>query len=549
MCSAPSGQEYRVAYLPAESDSGMFGGNSNWRGPIWMPVNALDHPGAAPVLRYYGDDFTVECPTGSGHQMTLLEVAEEIARRLARDLPARRERPAAGLRRHRQVPGRSALARLILFYEYFHGDNGAGLGASHQTGWTGVVARADAPVRGADTGDGAHVALDVRAVADAGEVTAAKTDGSRPPRPRTRSSTSSTPASTSRSGRACSGVRRPSTTSRTTELDAIAARGFDWVWLLSVWRTSPAGRQIALADAGLRREFEATLSDLRDEDVGGSGFAITGYEVSPALGGDAALTRVRERMAARGLRLMLDFVPNHMATDHPWVESHVDYFVSGSELDLLRAPGNYTRIERSEGDVVLAHGRDPYFAGWTDTLQLDYSNPAVCEAMTEELVRIARRCDGVRCDMAMLLLPDVFERTWGRHAQPFWAPAIAAAREAVPGFTLMAEVYWDLEWTMIQLGFDYAYDKRLYDRLVAGYARPVREHLWAGLDYQVHLARFLENHDEPRAAAVFPPDQHEAAALDHVPRARPTVPPRGPAGRTSSPHLAPPRTRAGRAHR
>jgi hypothetical protein len=308
---------------------------------------------------------------------------------------------------------------------------------------------------------------------------------------------------------------RPATLDDITdeELDAIAARGFDWVWLLSVWRTSPAGRQIALADPRLRREFEATLPDLRDEDVGGSGFAITGYDVSRALGGDEALARLRARMAARGLRLMLDFVPNHMATDHPWVESHVDYFVSGSELDLLSAPGNYTRIERSAGDVVLAHGRDPYFPGWTDTLQLDYSNPALCEAMTEELVSVARRCDGVRCDMAMLLLPDVFERTWGRPAQPFWGPAIARAREAVPGFTLMAEVYWDLEWTMLKLGFDYAYDKRLYDRLVAGYARPVREHLWAGLDYQVHLARFLENHDEPRAAAVFPPDQHEAAAL------------------------------------
>ncbi len=115
--------------------------------------------------------------------------------------------------------------------------------------------------------------------------------------------------------------------------------------------------------------------------------------------------------------------------------------------------------------------------------------------------------------MAMLLLPDVFEHTWGRPAQPFWRPAIERVRDAVPGFTFMAEVYWDLEWTLLQLGFDYAYDKRLYDRLVAGYARPVREHLWAGLDYQRHLARFLENHDEPRAASVFPPDRHEAAAL------------------------------------
>src|SRR5262249_7508553 len=161
--------------------------------------------------------------------------------------------------------------------------------------------------------------------------------------------------------------------------------------------------------------------------------------------------------------------------------------------------------QRADGsEAILAHGRDPYFAGWTDTLQLDYSNPATVTAMTTELLRVADRCDGVRCDMAMLLLPDVFERTWGRPAQPFWTDAIAAVRAAHPGFRFLAEVYWDLEWTMQQLGFDDAYDKRLYDRLVAGRAAPVRDHLRAGLDYQSRLARFLENHDEPRAAATFP---------------------------------------------
>ena len=115
--------------------------------------------------------------------------------------------------------------------------------------------------------------------------------------------------------------------------------------------------------------------------------------------------------------------------------------------------------------------------------------------------------------MAMLVLPEVFERTWGRRAEPFWPAAVARVHETVPGFLFMAEVYWDLEWTMQQQGFDYAYDKRLYDRLREGAARPVREHLQAGLDYQGRLARFLENHDEPRAAATFAPDAHRAAAV------------------------------------
>jgi hypothetical protein len=162
---------------------------------------------------------------------------------------------------------------------------------------------------------------------------------------------------------------------------------------------------------------------------------------------------------------------------------------------------------------VLAFGRDPYFSGWPDTLQLDYSNPATQDAMRGELLRIAGQCDGVRCDMAMLVLPDVFERTWGRRAPLFWPETTALVRKRVPGFCFMAEVYWDLESAMHQQGFDYAYDKRLYDRLREGHARPVREHLLAGLDYQDRLARFMENHDEPRAAATFEPPIHEAAAI------------------------------------
>jgi hypothetical protein len=297
------------------------------------------------------------------------------------------------------------------------------------------------------------------------------------------------------------------------ELDRLASNGFDWIWLLSVWRTGPAAQAISRANPEWRHEFQQTLPDLRDEDIAGSGFAITGYTVHPGLGGDAALARIRQRLRDRGLRLMLDFVPNHTAPDHPWVSEHPEYYVGGTEADLAREPHNYTRIALQNGDRVLAFGRDPYFAGWPDTLQLDYSNPATQEAMRSELLRIATQCDGVRCDMAMLVLPDVFERTWGRRAPLFWPDTTRRVRERVTGFTFMAEVYWDLEWTMQHQGFDYAYDKRLYDRLRDGHARPAREHLHAGLDYQDKLARFMENHDEPRAAATFAPPMHEAAAI------------------------------------
>lgn len=296
-------------------------------------------------------------------------------------------------------------------------------------------------------------------------------------------------------------------------LDGFAKMGFEWIWLLSVWTTGETARKISRENPGWQEEFKKTLPDLSEEDIGGSGFAITGYQVHPALGGDEALRRLRERLQKRGLKLMLDFVPNHMGPDHPWVQEHPEYFVAGTENELAQFPKNYKKVAVKDSHRILAFGRDPYFDGWPDTVQLDYSNPATVEAMTREIVRISGQCDGVRCDMAMLVLPEVFERTWGRKAQPFWSNAIDAVHAQTPDFVFMAEVYWDMEWNMQQEGFDYAYDKRLYDRLVDGHARPVREHLHAALDYQEKLARFLENHDEPRAAATFEPAVHKAAAV------------------------------------
>ncbi len=296
------------------------------------------------------------------------------------------------------------------------------------------------------------------------------------------------------------------------ELDRFAQMGLGWIWFLSVWQTGLAGQQVSRSRPEWRKEFKETLPDLKEEDIAGSGFAVTGYSVPAGLGGDAALARLRARLQQRGLRLMLDFVPNHTGLDHPWVQTHPEYYVAGSAADLARAPQNYVRVKGPGGELILAHGRDPYFDGWPDSLQLDYSNPATQEAMLGELVKVAGQCDGVRCDMAMLLLPEVFERTWGRRPASFWPRAIARVRAQLPDFRFLAEVYWDLEGTLLEQGFDFAYDKRLYDRLRAGQARPVREHLQAGLDYQDHMARFLENHDEPRAAAVFPAGMHEAAA-------------------------------------
>jgi hypothetical protein len=297
------------------------------------------------------------------------------------------------------------------------------------------------------------------------------------------------------------------------EMEEWARIGIDMIWFLGVWQTGPAGRKISASNPDLLAEYRKTLPDWTPSDILGSCFAVQNYRVHHELGGDDALDRIRRRLRAHGLRLILDFVPNHTALDHPWVTEHPEYYVEGSSERLAAEPYNYCRLKTGNGERILAHGRDPYFAGWTDTLQLNYGNPDLQEAMSGELRKIAARCDGVRCDMAMLVLPEVFQKTWGIPANPFWPEVTKIIHNEAPEFLFLAEVYWDLEWTLQHQGFDYTYDKRLYDRLKEGRATPVREHLQAGLDFQDKLVRFLENHDELRAASAFSPEIHEPAAI------------------------------------
>jgi hypothetical protein len=289
-----------------------------------------------------------------------------------------------------------------------------------------------------------------------------------------------------------------------SEWDAIAAYGFDAVWFMGVWQRSPAGISIANRNPNLLADFQRALPDFRSEDNVGSPYCIRGYEVDAHLGGRAGLDHARAELGRRSMGLILDFVPNHVAPDHPWATAHPEYFIQGTDVDLRNDPASFVQV----GKAIFACGKDPYFPAWPDVLQLNAFQPGLRRAVVETLTDIASQCDGVRCDMAMLLLNSVFERTWGARAgattaTEYWRDVIPAIKSVEPSFRFIAEAYWDLEWELQQQGFDFCYDKRLYDRLEHDSAETVRLHLCADPAFQDKLLRFLENHDEPRAASAF----------------------------------------------
>lgn len=290
--------------------------------------------------------------------------------------------------------------------------------------------------------------------------------------------------------------------------DAIARAGFDSVYLMGVWRRSAIGRVLARIDSGLLTAYDQVLPGWAMRDVPGSPYCIGAYEPDERMGGWDALDACRADLAGRGLRLILDFVPNHTGFDHDWIRTSPEFYVQGTLDDYRADPGLYHPIESAGGDAMhfIARGRDPYFPPWQDVAQLNYFNPAVREAMIGVLATIARHADGVRCDMAMLVLNDVFAKTWRQRVDLRWdAPAAEFWPEAtarVP-MSYLAEVYWDREFELQQQGFDFTYDKRLLDWLHEGNAQRVRGHLRADAAYGAKLARFLENHDEARSVHAF----------------------------------------------
>ena len=300
-----------------------------------------------------------------------------------------------------------------------------------------------------------------------------------------------------------------------SEWDNFSRLGFDLVWLMGIWERSPAGRHFFQTDAASFPSFDHALPGWKLSDIVGSPYSVHRYQPDLRIGTWADLDHVREELRARRIGLILDFVPNHTAPDHPWISAHPEYYVRGTLQDFRRDTSAFCLTENSGEPGILAHGRDPYFPPWRDVVQLNYFEPATRAAMLGELRDISNHCDGVRCDMAMLVFNNIFARTWGSllanqkaPAREFWSEAIAA----IPNFLWLAEVYWNCEAQCRDFGFQFTYDKGLYDALRDGHIAEVQERLRSSIKTQSGAARFLENHDEARAAAAFGVERLEAVA-------------------------------------
>ncbi len=301
----------------------------------------------------------------------------------------------------------------------------------------------------------------------------------------------------------------------------LASKGFNYVWLMGIWETTTSNIDECCFEEYLVNSYSKALKNWKREDVVESPYSINKYELNPDIVSKDELLEVKKILNDLGIELILDFIPNHFSSDSEYIKSNPEIFLEGKEEFIISDPNTFYR-PKLNSDKIFAHGRDPFFPAWTDTIQIDYSNPKTRKFMIENLKKISGICDGVRCDMAMLVLNNVFGNTWRGvldeknstlNQKEFWEESISEIKSINQNFLFTAETYWDLEWQLQQLGFDFTYDKKLYDRLKDGSVSSIRGHLNAEYSYQMKSIRFIENHDEERAITTFGAEKMRATAV------------------------------------
>ncbi|MFZ6034334.1 MULTISPECIES: alpha-amylase family glycosyl hydrolase [Melioribacter] len=301
----------------------------------------------------------------------------------------------------------------------------------------------------------------------------------------------------------------------------LRSKGIDYVWLMGVWKTCEENVDKYCFEDYLIKSYDKALSDWRRRDVIGSPFAIDKYEVNPRLGTEESLLKLKNLLNDIGIKLILDFVPNHFGADTSLLRDAPDIFLKVDESNYLKDPHTFFK-PFEDRDEYYAHGRDPFFPAWQDTIQVNLMSRKARGYYIDILGKMTRLCDGIRCDMAMLAMNNVFKNTWAgvyNNAEDegpvveFWEEIIGSVRSVRNDFIFIAEAYWDLEWKLQQQGFDYTYDKKLTDRITAGYVRDIHDHLMAEESYQKKSVRFIENHDEERSVTLLGKEKALAAAV------------------------------------
>ena len=306
-----------------------------------------------------------------------------------------------------------------------------------------------------------------------------------------------------------------------SQVDQWVKSGFNFIWLMGIWKTNKNLVEKYCFEPELVVAYNNALKDWQNKDVIGSPYSIDMYEIDPDLGNREELLNFKNRLNKKGIKLILDFVSNHLSAETSLIKSNKDIFLPGDEHLFRNDPYTFYSLPGSENEF-FAHGRDPLFPPWKDTIQINFYSKEGRKFLINTLLDLTTICDGVRCDMAMLPLNNVFYNTWigvikkygfERPQEEFWEEAISEVKSRRNDFIFLAETYWDLEWTLQNLGFDFTYDKKLTDRLVAGDVSSIRNHLNAEYNYQKKSIRFLENHDEDRAILKFGKERSLAAAV------------------------------------
>jgi len=297
--------------------------------------------------------------------------------------------------------------------------------------------------------------------------------------------------------------------------------GIDNVWLMGLWKIPKSTINKYCLDIFLIDEYKQSLKDFCLDDVVGSPYSIEDYVINPEIGTFADIKILKKTLNSLGINLFADFISNHFSSESSLLKSNPEIFLHVSKNLVADDPFSYFN-PTNDNKNYFAHGRDPFFSAWKDTALVNYFSEKARNFMINKLLFLSEIFDGIRVDMAMLSLNNVFQNTWGgilndggfsAPEKEFWEIAVQTVKKSNPNFVFIGEVYWDLEWELQRLGFDFTYDKTLTDRLKGNFVIGIKEHLQATEDFQLKSVRFLENHDEPRAVHYLGVEKSKAAAI------------------------------------